>query len=88
MNDNKVSVFKRGDKIVCIDNSISNSPDFNIVLTYGKVYEVYADSIVNRVTETELVYVDDDIGMGNFFSSHRFILLSEYRSRVINEILL
>lgn len=79
-------IFKAGDKIVCVDKS-SNFNISNIDLTCGGIYDVYEDSIINSVTGAEVVYIDDDKGMGYFFSSHRFISLREYRNRMIDSVL-
>lgn len=81
-----MSKFKQGDKVICID--IKN--DFyslKVNLTQGNMYVIGSDSITNRVTGAEVVFIDDDRGIGDLYNASRFIRLNEYRSNVINTIL-
>ena len=79
--------FKRGVYIVCKDNYLSGRDTF---LTIGKIYRVVEDSYIDYPDYNiaiEFVYVINNMGEKIEYNVNRFVLLSEYRIDIINEIL-
>ena len=72
-------------KVVCIDNI--NFKNFNVALTLNKIYDVI-DEIkpFNKSTIHQYSLVND-FGNKEFYKANRFITLTEYRKRIINDIL-
>ena len=78
--------FRDGQQIVCVNNTRDNN-DYVVDLTYGKIYRVYEDSIMDYSSGVEIVFIQNDAGYLINYSAYRFISVEEYRSRVITGIL-
>lgn len=73
-----MSSFKKGDRIVCINND-NNGASF--YLTIGRIY------IVSDGSTEDSVWIEDDVRRFSNYISKRFISVSEYRQNIINDIL-
>lgn len=70
-------MFKVGDKVVCAYNTFY---DGIVPLSVNKIYEVFG-------IETNYIWIINDLGHSTHYMMDRFILLSEYRVNLIDEIL-
>lgn len=84
-----MSRFKKGDRVVCIDVS-----GYEIVQTFNLVNQEYFISLykIYEIVSAECQFEDsimikDNTNENHWYSSYRFELLSEYRIRVIGDIL-
>lgn len=75
-------LFKEGDKIVCVDDSIILRMDGGYReshLTNGKVYEIMSITPTDDERIQAVFYVDNDNGLRKGYSIKRFIPFIEYR---------
>jgi hypothetical protein len=82
-------MFKVGDKIVCVDDSIILRMDGSFrhsYLTKGKVYVLR--SVLTENEKIANLYVDSDIELRVGYSPKRFVTFVEYRKLKLNKICL
>lgn len=72
-----MNYFKKGDSVVCIDNSYNS-------LTIDKLYIVLSMRVIDRVMT---LWIMNDIGAKVFYNHNRFISIEQKRNDTISEII-
>ncbi len=78
-------MFKVGDKVVCIDDSVVKGTLIPIHLTLYKTYTVlkYNDFYLHR---DDCIHIIDDNHQNKIYFSNKFISLTEYRRLKLEKI--
>ena len=82
-------MFKIGDSIVCIDDSIILRMDGGYRechLSEGKVYEIKGITPTDDDKISAVIYIDNDKGLRKGYSIKRFTLLTIYRKLKVKKI--
>lgn len=78
--------FKKSDRVVCV-NIKADFYNTRINLTYGKIYEVLEDSVMQRLSNFEIILIRNDYGFDEFYGAVKFVSMSEYRESIIDYIM-
>lgn len=80
----KYKKFKSGDVVVCINTESTLSLDY---ITLDKSYTISDIGYGNDNADDDIIWIINDKGLMDYFSTHRFIRIEEYRDNVIDDIL-